>query len=73
MNIFQKFSDMIINTSEWLQNISEECLPIFAALFDGLMPEIVHMTYNMIVNGCYVSVGFFCIVCNGIHSKMFIF
>ena len=27
----------------------------------------------MILNGCYVSVGLFCTVCNDIYSKMFIF
>ena len=27
----------------------------------------------MILNVCYVFVGLFCTVCNGIYSKMFIF
>ena len=27
----------------------------------------------MILNGCYVSVGLFCTVCNDVYSKMFIF
>ena len=27
----------------------------------------------MILNGCYVSVGLFCKVCNDVYSKMFIF
>ena len=40
MNIYQKFLDMIINTSELFQNISEGRLTIFTALFDGLVPKI---------------------------------
>ena len=35
MNIFLKLSDLIINASEWFENISGGHLPIFTALLDG--------------------------------------
>ena len=38
--IFQKFSDMIISTSEWLQNIFKGRFPIFTVLSDGLESKI---------------------------------
>ena len=31
---------MIINDSEWFQNVSGGRLPIFTALLDGLVPKI---------------------------------
>ena len=40
ITIFLKLSDMIINASEWFENISGGRSPIFTALLDGLVPEI---------------------------------
>ena len=40
MNILKKLSDMIINASEWFENISGGRSPIFMALLDGLVPKI---------------------------------
>ena len=40
ITIFKKLSDMIINASEWFENISGGRSPIFTALLDGLVPKI---------------------------------
>ena len=40
MFIFKKLSDMIINASEWFENIFGGRSLIFTALLDGLVPKI---------------------------------
>ena len=77
---------MIINASEWFENISGGRSPIFRALLDGLVPKIdlptnetmLFVAIFLIIYDfkwllLYVTVGLFCTVCNDIYSKTFIF